>query len=114
MYDGLQDPTFVTLLGGVTLTGQGEALGLAVYDGPWFIAPSNVRIQGGGWTEERVPVDGFALERDDAEASVLRSDRFELTVHRRPVAGPRPPLGLTATWTGHPDPVVLAQVRVLP
>ena len=48
---------------------------------------------------------------DDATASVLHNDRFELTVFRRPVPGPRPPIGLTATWDGQPDPVVLAEVR---
>ena len=111
VYDGLRDPRLVIMLAAVTMTGQGEALGMAVYDGRWFIAPSNVRIQGGGWTLERVPVDGFELASDEADGSVLRNDRFELTVYRRPVPGPRPAIGLTATWDGHPDPVVLAEVR---
>jgi len=93
------------------MTGQGEALGMAVYDGRWYIAPSNVRIQGGGWTEERVPVDGFTLEADDATASVLRNDRFELVLFRRPVPGPRPEIGLTASWDGQSNAVVLAEVR---
>ena len=93
------------------MTGQGEALGMVVYDGRWYIAPSNVRIEGGGWTQERVPVDGFELATDDATASVLRNDRFQLTVHRRPLPGPRPPLGLTATWDGQRDAVVLAEVQ---
>ena len=111
VYDGLRDPRLVVLLAGVTMTGQGEALGMAQYDGRWYIAPSNVRIHGGGWSQERVPVDGFELRSDDATASVLRNDRFELTVFRRPVAGPRPPIGLTATWDGQRDPVVLAELR---
>jgi hypothetical protein len=112
VYDGLRDPLCVVMLAAVTMTGQGEALGMAVYEGRWYIAPSNVRIQGGGWTEERVPVDGFELasEGDDG-LTVLRNDRFELTVHRRPTPGPRPPIGLTATWPGQADPVVLAEVR---
>ena len=59
VYDGLRDPRLVVMLAAVAMTGQGEALGMAVYDGRWYIAPSNVRIQGGGWTQERVPVDGF-------------------------------------------------------
>jgi hypothetical protein len=84
---------------------------MAVYDGRWFIAPTNVRIHGGGWTLERVPVDGFELVSDEADGSVLRNDRFELTVFRRPVPGPRPTIGLTATWDGRHDPVVLAEVR---
>jgi hypothetical protein len=111
VYDGLRDPLLVVMLAGVVMTGQGEALGMAVYDGRWHIAPSSVRIRGGGWTQERVPVDGFELVSDDATASVLRNDRFEMTVFRRPAAGPPPPIGLTATWEGHEGAVVLAEVR---
>jgi hypothetical protein len=111
VYDGLRDPQFVVMLAAVAMTGQGEALGMAVYDGRWYIAPSNVRIEGGGWTQERVPVDGFELERDEPAASVLHNDRFDLTVFRRPVPGPRPPVGLTASWKGQEHAVVLAEVR---
>ena len=111
VYDGLRDSLFVVMLASVAMTGQGEALGMAVYDGRWYIAPSNVRIRGGGWTQERVPVDGFELESDDADASALRNDRFELRMFRRPVSGPRPAIGLTAIWQGQDDAVVLAEVR---
>lgn len=111
VYDGLRDPRLVLMLAAVTMTGQGEALGMVVYDRRWYVAPSAVRIQGGGWTEERVPVDGFDLVTDDGTAATLRNDRFDLTVHRRPSPGTRPALGLTATWPGQPDPVVLAEVR---
>jgi hypothetical protein len=111
VYDGLRDPLFVVMLAAVAMTGQGEALGMAVYDGRWYVAPTNVRIHGGGWTQERVPVDGFELHSDDATASILHSDRFELTMFRRPTPGPRPAIGLTAHWDGAGAPVVLAQVR---
>jgi hypothetical protein len=111
VYDGLRDPLLVVMLAAVTMTGQGEALGMAVFQDRWYIAPSNVRIHGGGWTQERVPVDGFELDSDAATGSVLHNDRFELTVFRRPVAGPRPAIGLTATWDDQRDPVVLATVR---
>lgn len=111
VYDGLRDPSLVVMLAAVTMTGQGEALGMALHDGRWYIAPSAVRIQGGGWSQERVPVDGFEIDRADATDVVLRNDRFELTVHRRPQAGPRPPIGLTATWPGQTEPVVLAEVK---
>ena len=115
VYDGLGDPMFVVMLAAVAMTGQGEALGMAVYDGRWYIAPSNLRIQGGGWTQERVPVDGFELASADASpdptTAVLRNDRFELTVFRRPLPGPKPPIGLTATWDGSPETVALAEVR---
>lgn len=113
VYDGLRDPNYVTMLAAVTMTGQGEALGLVERDGRWYIAPSNVRIHGGGWTLERVPVDEFTSARDDGASVVLASDRFELTVHRRLHPGTQPPVGLTATWIGHPEPVVLAEVRDL-
>jgi hypothetical protein len=111
VYDGLRDPRLVLMLAAVAMTGQGEALGLAEFKGRWYIAPSSVRIQGGGWTQERVAVDGFELEADEATGSVLRNDRFELTVFRRPGPGPRPAMGLTATWDGQRDAVVLAEIR---
>jgi hypothetical protein len=111
VYDGLRDPRLIVMLAGVAMTGQGEALGMAMYDGRWYIAPSNVRIQGGGWTQERVPVDGFEPGAEDGAAAVLHNDRFDLTVYRRLAPGPRPPIGLTATWTGQEDAVVLAEVR---
>lgn len=113
VYDGVRDPRFVVMLAAVTMTGQGEALGMAVYDGRWYVAPSNVRIQGGGWTTERVPVDGFEVVDDDATRVVLHNDRFALTMFRRPTTGPRPAIGLTATWNDSNDPVVLAEVREL-
>jgi len=111
VYDGLRDPQLIIMLAAVAMTGQGEAVGMAVYGGRWHIAPSNVRVRGGGWTHERVPVDGFELLSDDATASVLRNDLFDLTIFRRPVPGPRPAIGLTATWDGQPDAVVVAEVR---
>ena len=113
VYDGLRDPLFVVMLAAVAMTGQGEALGMAVYDGRWYIAPTHVRIHGGGWTQERVPVDAFALRSDEAKASILQNDRFELTVFRRPAARTAPGIGLTATWDGQAAPVVLAEVREL-
>jgi hypothetical protein len=111
VYDGLRDARFVLMLAAVAMTGQGEALGMAVYEGRWYIAPTNVRIQGGGWTLDRVPVDGFELTADDGGPAVLRNDRFDLTVFRRPVPGLRPAIGLTATWDGQEAAVVLAEVR---
>ena len=111
VYDGLGDPRFVVMLAAVAMTGQGEALGMAVYDGRWYIAPSGIRIHGGGWTQERVSVDGFERASADASTVVLRNDRFELSVFRRPLPGPKPPIGLTATGDGLPESVVLAEVR---
>ena len=113
VYDGWRDPLFVVMLAGVAMTGQGEALGMAVYDGRWYIAPANVRIHGGGWTQGRVPVDRFELASDDASGSVLRSDRFALTLFRRPRTDPLGAMKLTATWPGQDEPVILAAVEEL-
>jgi hypothetical protein len=113
VYDGLGDPLFVTMLAGVTLTGQGEALGMVVLKDRWYVAPSAVRIRGGGWAPQVAPVDGFEPTGADGARVVLANDRFELEVFRQPAVGPRPPIGLTATWHGQADAVVLAAVREL-
>jgi hypothetical protein len=113
VYDGLRDPAYVVMLAGVSMTGQGEALGLVLYEDRWYIAPSPVRIQGGGWTDERVAVDRFEAERDDLSGTTLRNDRFRLDVFRRPTARPRPAIGLTASGGSLAEPVVLAAVTDL-
>ncbi|MFW2381618.1 MAG: maltokinase N-terminal cap-like domain-containing protein [Acidimicrobiales bacterium] len=111
VYDGLGDDRFILMLAAVALTGQGEALGLVLNDGEWFIAPSNIRIRGGGWTQERVSVDGFERRSGEGPTVTFQNDRFELIVHRRPVPGSQPAMGLTASWDGQPRPIVLAEVR---
>jgi hypothetical protein len=111
VYDGLGDPQFVVMLAAVAMTGQGEALGMVHSDGRLYIAPSHVRIHGGGWSEDRVPIDGFNLVSDGVATSVLQNEQFELTVFRRPELGPRPPIGLTASWDGLDGEVVLAEIR---
>lgn len=110
VYDGLVDPIFVTMFAAVAMTGQGEALGMVHHDGRWIVAPTNVRIEGGGWTGGRVPVDEFRPVSDDQTSVRFRNDRFQLTVHRRPVARRRPKMGLAGTWDEKPDGVVLAEV----
>lgn len=111
VYDGLGDARFLVMLAGAAMTGQGEALGMVMNEGQWFIAPTNVRIQGGGWSGERVSVDGFAPVGETTEVVMFRNDQFEMVVHRRPASGERPSIGLTATWGEASDPVVLAEVR---
>jgi len=111
VYDGLGDERFVVMLAAAALTGQGEAVGMAVHDDRWWVAPSDVSIRGGGWTREPVPVDGFEPDSGDTADAILRNDRFELTLFRHPVHRERPPIGLTATLDGHPEPVVLAEIR---
>ncbi len=113
VYDGLQDETFIVMLAAAALTGQGEALGMVMNDGRWYIAPTNVRIQGGGWSLERVPVDGFESDDATTAAPTYRNDGFQLSTHRLPVVGQQPKLGLTASWDGGPGTVVLARMEQL-
>lgn len=111
VYDGLADSQYLVMLAAAAMTGQGEAIGMVLYDDRWHIAPTNVRIEGGGWTQERVAVDGFEARSDDGSNVVFENDRFELTVHRHPIAAPRPSMGLVARWDDEPDGVLLAEVR---
>ena len=110
VYDGLRDPQLVFMLAAVAMTGQGEALSMVEYDSRWLIVPSKVRITGGGWTGGRVPVDRFELLEGDVSTVLFRNDRLELKAFRRPIARPRPNMGLTATWDGQSEPVLLAEV----
>ena len=89
VYDGLGDPLYVTMLAAVTMTGQGEALGMVMHDDRWYVAPTNVRIQGGGWTLERVPVDGFELDSSDGAMAVL--PQRTIRTRRVPPADRGPP-----------------------
>ena len=77
VYDGLRDPQLVMMLAAVTMTGQGEALGMVEYEGRRVVVPSPVRIQGGGWSNERVAVDGFELRSEDDAIAFLANDRFD-------------------------------------
>jgi hypothetical protein len=43
-------------------------------------------------------------------AVAVHNDRFDLTLFRRPVPGPKPAIGLTATWDGQIDAAVLTEV----
>ncbi len=111
VYDGLRDPLFLTMLAAVTLTGQGQAVGMVEIDDRMVVVPTNVRLEGGGWSLERVPLDGFASDDTTAGSPVFRNDRFDLVVHRRPVVAERTPICLTATWPEQTVPVLLAEVR---
>jgi len=112
VYDGLADQRYLMLLAGAAMTGQGEALGMVVYDGRWHIAPSEVRLTGGGWSTERVAVDAFeVVDAAPTGDTKLSNDGFELTFFRRPRPSARPTMGLSAECEGQPEPVLLAVVR---
>lgn len=110
VYDGLTDERYLVMAAAVSLTGQGEALGMVVYDGQWFIAPTPVRIRGGGWPVDRVSVHGFATADVDAATVQFANAGFDMTVHRLPQPGAQPPLGLTATWDGLGESILLTEI----
>jgi hypothetical protein len=112
VYDGLLDPRYVIVLAGVSLTGQGEALGMVEYEGDWRALPAAVRISGGGYTRA-ANVNGFTLEPGGGATAVLRNERFELSFHREVTTGAKPPIGLTGSWERQQDPVVLTEIRQL-
>jgi predicted DNA-binding transcriptional regulator YafY len=55
-------------------------------------------------------IDTVVQCNQDVQETIVAFDQ-SVTVFRRPVPGPRPTIGLTATWDGQPDPVVLAEVK---
>jgi len=110
IYDGVLDPRYLAMVAAVAMTGQGEALGMVEVDGRWWIAPSPVRIEGGGWTGARVAVDEMVTEDAGAETVQFSNERFDLAIHRRPAERSRPPMGLTARWEGQ-NPLVVAEVN---
>lgn len=113
VYDGLGDPRYLLMLAAVAMTGQGEALGLALHEERWYIAPANIRIQGGGWDLNRVPVDRWEPRSTGDDRVVFQNQQFELEFFRRPRTEPRPPMGLAATWDGQSEPALLAAVSEL-
>jgi hypothetical protein len=113
VYAGVGDPVFTRMLAAVTMTGCGQSVGMVEFDGRWLVVPTAVRLAGGGWGKERVAVDGMVLDAEGGDGwAVLRNDRLELRVARRPAVGSAP-IGLNATWPGQDDAVLLAEVRPL-
>ena len=111
VYDGLHDAVYVTMLAAVAMTGTGQAVSVVAIDGRTAVLPSLVKLVGGGWEDRFALIDEFVVESDDDAWSILRNDRFELRVARRPIAGEQPSIGLTAQLPGHDDRVILAEVR---
>jgi len=110
VYDGLTDSHFLTVLAGVALTGQGQALGMAHVEQRWFAAPAEVTISGGGWGREPVPIDRLERTAGDDLTPTFSNDRFAMVVHRRPLPAPAPPIGLVARTEAMVDPVVVVTV----
>lgn len=112
VYDGLSDDRFVSVLAGVSACGYGQALGFAQHDGRWFAWPDQLVLQHLGSISGRVPVDRFVVEpTDDIDSVLLRNERLDLVVYRRPRVRTVAEAGLTTTWQGHSEPVTLVEIR---
>ena len=112
VYDGCVDPCFQMVVAGVAISGYGQALGFARHDGRWYSVPDEMLIHGHGRIDHRTAVDGWTTDPAAADGSlVLANDTLEMTVHRQLVDRPTPASGLSATWAGQNEPLVLVEVR---
>lgn len=111
VYDGVADPVYLSLLATTALTNAGQAAEIHQTEEGWAAGRPTVHVRGGGWSGDRVPLTGFGAPTDEGDWTVIRSPELELRVARRPGPGSAAP-GLTGTWAGQDEPVVLAEVRL--
>ncbi len=115
VYDGVEDERYVMVLAGVALTGQGEALGWALHEGRWYVAPTAITLgHRGTRAVEPAAVDGLRLHADHGSHVTFRRGRLEVTLHRHLHPATAAAMGLTATWDALPQPVLLASATRVP
>lgn len=116
-YDACGDPVYAAVLAEVIRTGASQAEELVEVDGRPEPRDSGVRVRGSGTGAAGAATVDDIARVDDADPTIVRAGRVELSVHR--VVGAAEPasadsddrLTLTGTWTGQPTPVVLARGR---
>ncbi|MGW4465123.1 CG0192-related protein [Micromonospora sp. NPDC004704] len=111
VYDACGDPVYVAALAHAIFTGGGQADEFFEVDGRLERRDPSAVVVGSGTPGAEVPVaDGPSLVVTDEDyATVITTDRVQLTVVRRLDGGDRP-IGaiLTGTWDGQPTPLPLA------
>jgi hypothetical protein len=112
VYDASGDPVYAAALATTILTGGTEAAQYYEVDGRREPAPSTTHVggSGSGTADVRVdPIDTLEVE-NGRDATVVRAGAITLTILRRPTtaSAAAPGQTLSATWDGHPQPVVLA------
>lgn len=126
VYDASGDPVYATALATAILTGGSEAAQYYEVDGRREAVPSTAQVIGSGAADAHVdPIRSIEVENGRV-TTVVRAGIITLTILRTPttVSGlpteqvqeqrGAAPTGtatvgtLTATWDGHPQPVVLA------
>jgi hypothetical protein len=126
VYDASGDPVYASALATAILIGSSEAAQYYEVDGRREAVPSTARVVGSGTVDAQVdPIRSLEVENGPV-TTVVRAGVITLTILRTPTTASGLPTGqapheptpaptgtatvatLTATWDGHPQPVVLA------
>ncbi|WP_026267786.1 hypothetical protein [Micromonospora sp. CNB394] len=115
-YDACGDPVYPPLLAAAVLADAGQAEEYFEVDGKREVRPASMTLTGSrtGRAVPTGPVPAAPVPAGpgDSGVTVVRVGDVELAVVRRPVPAEAPGLGgLTGTWPGQDEPVLLAHAR---
>ncbi|MBF5031089.1 MULTISPECIES: hypothetical protein [unclassified Micromonospora] len=111
VYDACGDPVYPPLLAAAVLADAGQAEEYFEVDGKREVRPASMRLTGSR-TGRPVPTGPVSTGSGDGGVTVVRVGDVELAVVRRPVPAEVPGSGgLTGTWSGQDEPVLLAYAR---
>jgi hypothetical protein len=114
VYDGMGDPAYLAAVANAIRTGGTQAELLIEIDGVMTTREPTARVAGGGTETAAVapPAVGQISVRDDAGDTVAEAGDIVIRLPRVPSASPDSADDasriLTGTWTGQPEPRVLA------
>ncbi len=110
-YDACGDPVYPPLLAAAVLADAGQAEEYFEVDGKREVRPASMTLTGSR-TGRPVPTRPVSTGSGDGGVTVVRVGDVELAVVRRPVPAEVPGSGgLTGTWPGQDEPVLLAYAR---
>ncbi|WP_433495684.1 CG0192-related protein [Micromonospora sp. CA-248089] len=110
-YDACGDPVYPPLLAAAVLADAGQAEEYFEVDGKREMRPASMTLTGSR-TGRPVPTGPVSAGPVDSGGTVVRVGEVELAVVRQPVPADVPPAGgLTGTWPGQDEPVLLAYAR---
>ncbi|MFC0100509.1 hypothetical protein ACFFKH_23675 [Micromonospora marina] len=116
VYDACGDPVYPPLLAAAVLADAGQAEEYFEVDGKREVRPASMTLTGSrtGRAVPTGPVPAAPVPAGpgDGGVTVVRVGDVELAVVRRPVPAEAPGSGgLTGTWPGQDEPVLLAHAR---
>ncbi|MFI7302604.1 hypothetical protein ACIBM8_05275 [Micromonospora aurantiaca] len=110
-YDACGDPVYPPLLAAAVLADAGQAEEYFEVDGKREVRPASMTLTGSR-TGRPVSAGPVSTGSGDGGVTVVRVGDVELAVVRRPVPAEVPGSGgLTGTWPGQDEPVLLAYAR---